>query len=295
MKVNKLWISVLIAMILGMIISFTEEHENYVSFGGKISFGILYGSALTLVLVMIHIAVVSPIIHHFEKNKGYLAREKKFLKDMLKVVALVVNADGKAERTELDYVKKALETDLKPKDAELYWELFLEYLNSTQKIKEVCENLDLEYDELAKTQFLYLIIGVATADGILSNTELELIKKIMRWAGIPTKSFIRVTKLFDFKREKSYKEKSQEEAQKERARKQRTNTRSIGLKSAYALLDISEDADESMIKSAYRALAKQHHPDRYAQRGPLQRKKAKEQFQLIADAYALIKENRGFK
>lgn len=294
MKIKKVWISFVIGYLIGLVILLNEDGYYDASYGDHFGLSILYGSIVCLPVLLVHIVIVSPILHYFDQNKGYLAREKKMLDDLLKIVAQMVQADGRTDKSELDLIRHALERDLKPKDVALYWELFQEYLANPQDIKEVCFRIDYEFDELAKTQFMFILIGIATADGLLSNTEIDLIKKIMAWANMPTKAFIQATRAYDFKRERSYEEQSRDQARRDRARQQRSAS-SRALKSAYALLDISEDASESMIKSAYRAMAKQHHPDRFVNRGPLQEEKAKEQFQLIADAYALIKERKGFK
>ena len=61
----------------------------------------------------------------------------------------------------------------------------------------------------------------------------------------------------------------------------------------YETLWVDKNANADEIKKAYRKLAKLHHPDKVAHLGEEHQQKAKEKFQLIVDAYDLIKEKRG--
>jgi DnaJ like chaperone protein len=288
MKVQKLWISVVVGILFATLYSISNQ-DSFSNDTPIILIITVTSGAFILLALILHVAIISPIIHHFNKNKGYLAREKKLLDGLLKIVAELIKVDGNTDQTELQFIRKTLESDLGEADAELYMELLHEYLQSPQDIKTVCRKIDYELDELSKSQLMYLLMGIATADGVLSNKELDLMKHIMTWADLPPKTFIQASRFYNYKREKTYEEQSREQANQ-----QNRTARRSALKSAYQLLDIPQNASESAIKAAYRTLAKIHHPDRYAHRGPLEQKKAKEQFQLIAEAYEMVKENRGF-
>jgi len=291
MKIQKLWISVMLGITAAIIAALSENQSSYSTDDPPILITIfLYAAAFVIIAIFIHVFIVSPIIHFFQRNKGYLARERKLLDGFLKIVAELIKSDGKTAPSEIQHIREALEKDLGTEDADLYMELLDEYLKTPQDIRAICRKIDYELDELSKTQLMFLIMGVATVDGLLSNTELDFLKNVMTWAGLPPKSFIHASRMFNYKRERSYKEKS-----REKANQQRRSVRSSAIKSAFNLLDIPETASKSVIKAAYRTLAKMHHPDRYAHRGSLEQKKAKEQFQLIAEAYDLVKTHKGFK
>jgi DnaJ like chaperone protein len=63
---------------------------------------------------------------------------------------------------------------------------------------------------------------------------------------------------------------------------------------AYRILGVSEDASNDQIRSAYRKLAAQHHPDTVANLGEEFTKVAEEKFKLINEAYGEIRSQRGF-
>src|SRR4051794_12180340 len=58
---------------------------------------------------------------------------------------------------------------------------------------------------------------------------------------------------------------------------------SVAKRDYYEVLNVSRDCDESALKSAYRKLAMQHHPDR----NPGSRE-AEEKFKEAAEAYAVL-------
>jgi DnaJ like chaperone protein len=63
---------------------------------------------------------------------------------------------------------------------------------------------------------------------------------------------------------------------------------------AYRILGISPDASNEQIRSAYRKLAAQYHPDKVANLGKEFTDVAEEKFKLINEAYGEIRSQRGF-
>ena len=63
---------------------------------------------------------------------------------------------------------------------------------------------------------------------------------------------------------------------------------------AYSILGVSADASNDQIRSAYRKLAAQHHPDKVANLGEEFTRVAEEKFKLINKAYREIRAQRSF-
>lgn len=72
---------------------------------------------------------------------------------------------------------------------------------------------------------------------------------------------------------------------------------SSSLRDAFGVLGVSENATPAEIKTAYRRLMNQHHPDKMASRGLPESmlKMAKEKTQAIRAAYDLVRQARGFR
>lgn len=62
---------------------------------------------------------------------------------------------------------------------------------------------------------------------------------------------------------------------------------------AYASLGLAPEASDDEIKGAFRRLAAEHHPDRFASQGPKAAEAAAEKFRKIKDAYDDLKKLRG--
>jgi DnaJ like chaperone protein len=63
---------------------------------------------------------------------------------------------------------------------------------------------------------------------------------------------------------------------------------------AYGILGVAPDASNEQIRSAYRKLAAQYHPDTVANLGEEFTEVAEEKFKLINEAYGEIRTQRGF-
>lgn len=62
----------------------------------------------------------------------------------------------------------------------------------------------------------------------------------------------------------------------------------------YRLLGLSTDASDDDIRSAFRKLAAENHPDRVASLGGKEAEAASEKFRLVKDAYEALRKIRGF-
>ncbi|CAA0832981.1 Chaperone DnaJ-domain superfamily protein [Striga hermonthica] len=65
-----------------------------------------------------------------------------------------------------------------------------------------------------------------------------------------------------------------------------------GLPSYYSVLGVDRNASDEEIKRAYRKLAMQWHPDKWASRNPSVLGEAKQKFQQIQEAYSVLSDRR---
>jgi len=124
------------------------------------------------------------------------------------------------------------------------------------------QRLDYSY----RLEMLHFLFGIASADGSVSDKEIQVIERIRSNMRITDSDFQSIQAMFI----------SQSD-------------------SAYKILEIDTTASEDDIKKAYRRMAMKYHPDKVAHLGEDFKKVANEKFRKVQDAYDQIKKERGMK
>lgn len=139
------------------------------------------------------------------------------------------------------------------------------------------------HTEGERSQVVYFLTGLGMLDGKLSTRELQFLEIINRKLELPSSNLERIISIF--KNYHETKQQNQKEANK------RSQKGSINQAKRYAeILHISGTPTEESLKTSYRKLVKQHHPDRFSQASEAQQLLAKEKFQQIQEAYEYWKE-----
>lgn len=218
---------------------------------------------------------------------SFIADETIFNNSILVLLTAVMQADGKKRQVELKYIEAALKEHYSAtrvaKMIEMIEKLYPQKLN----FYGVCNIVEMNFRLNERVQLMHFLVGIVTADGLLTKAELERLHDIARNIGIPPKLVTSVLRMFTFITE-------EEVEDRKRRNERRTTITTMKLDQAFEILGISEDASVHEIKKAYRKLAMKHHPDRLIHLGQEQQKSAKEKFQSISDAYEYIKSIKGF-
>lgn len=208
-----------------------------------------------------------------------------FGKYLMMLSSIVMKADGVTMKSELNYVKQFFAKQFGEERSAVYLKNLKHYLTQDISLEKVSQIIDNNINQSSKVQLLHYLIGIAVADGEMSNSEMQTLRRIAQSLRVSQSTFNSVLAMFNFRNENG-------------GYNQRTNTTTQGgitLNNAYKVLGITDSATEGEVKKAYRKLAIKYHPDKVAQLGEEFQKGAKEKFQKVQDAYEKVKEAKGIK
>ena len=195
---------------------------------------------------------------------GNTEEKRDFNVTLLVLSAAVMKADGNVKRSELDYVKRFFLQSFGQQRAENYIKMLREILQKDYDIREVSQQVGRYMDYSTRLQLLHYLFGIADADGVISDAELNVINMITSYMGITNSDFASVKAMFIKETD-----------------------------SAYKILGIAPSATDEDVKKAYREMAKKNHPDLVSNLGDEVRQAAEKKFQEINAAYETIKKQRG--
>ena len=203
----------------------------------------------------------------YQRTTGpYTATQQRnsFMVSLLVLSSAVIRADGKTLQSELDYVRNFVRSNFG--EAATYQAMsILSDLNTKQvNIYEVGAQIASYMNYSQRLQLFDYLARLAAADGDFSASEKSVLEAIASAIRINSSDAASVIAMF-------YKDAS----------------------SAYEVLEISPNATDDEVKSAYRRMAMKNHPDKVSTLGPEVQKAAQEKFQKIQEAYETIKKQRG--
>ena len=197
---------------------------------------------------------------------GYTATQQRnsFMVSLLVLSSAVIKADGKTLQSELDYVRNFVRSNFG--EAATYEAMrLLSELNAKQvNIYEVGSQIAAYMNYSQRLQLFDYLTRLAVADGEFSKSEKDVLEAIASAIRINSSDAASIIAMF-------YKDTD----------------------SAYAVLEISPNATDDELKSAYRRMAMKNHPDKVSTLGPEVQKAAEEKFRKIQEAYETIKKQRG--
>ncbi|MES0489275.1 MAG: TerB family tellurite resistance protein [Leptospirales bacterium] len=196
---------------------------------------------------------------------GATTRSGDFAASLLILSAAVIRADHKVEKSELDYVRGFFTRQFGATLAQQYMKALENILNRHFSTSEVCEQIRVNMDYASRVQLLHYLFGIAKADNHVAKEEVAVIYTIGIDLGVSPEDIHSVQAMF-------YKDTA----------------------SAYTVLEVTPEANDEEIKTAYRKMAIKFHPDKVTHLGEEFQQDAKEKFQKVNGAYEKIKKERGF-
>jgi DnaJ like chaperone protein len=189
-----------------------------------------------------------------------------FAVSLMVLAAAVMKADGKVTRSELDYVKQFLNRQFGEQKAGQLTLVLRDILKKDIQVMDVSLQIKNYMDYSSRLQLLHILFGISQADGQVTENEIASIQTISGYMGVSPNDFDSIKAMF-------VKDVDQ----------------------AYKILEVSPNASDSEVKTAYRKMALKYHPDKVSHLGEDIQKAAEEKFKKVADAYNEIKKQRGMK
>lgn len=227
----------------------------------------------------------------YPKLSKYMAEKEEFkgknpvVSSIMALSAIVAKSDGNVTEKEISTIKQFLTAN---------FGVARESLNDYSGAFNYGKAHPEEYKEFTKTiatyfrrkdqivALAYLFVSIAVSDDEISQAEDNNIKKILLEFGISDYEYASIKNSF-INGGQSYGRRSSGQSEVDRAKK------------AYESLGIPESSDMGEIKSAYRKLMKEFHPDKIAAKGmpPEYEEFAKKKSVEINDAYEYLKGIKG--
>ena len=195
---------------------------------------------------------------------GNTEEKRDFNVTLLVLTAAVMKADGNVRKSELDYVKRFFLQNFGQERAESYIKMLREILQKDYNLREVSQQVGHYMEYSSRLQLLHYLFGIANADGVISQEELNVINLVSDYMGITNSDFASVKAMFIRETD-----------------------------SAYKILGVEPKASDEEVKKAYREMAKKNHPDLVSNLGEEVRQAAEKKFQEVNAAYETIKKQRG--
>lgn len=197
-------------------------------------------------------------------NKGQTL-SGDFEVSLLILSSVVIKADGKQDQRELDFVRQQFVGMYGKERANHAFKLFKDISKQDIPLQQVCLQIRQMMNHASRLQLIHFLFGIAKADGLVSEMEVNAIQTIANYLGINHLDFESIKAMFYSSTDNAYK-----------------------------ILEITKEATVDEIKTAYRKMAKKYHPDKVTHLGEEHQKGAEEKFKQVQQAYDQIQNERGF-
>ncbi len=184
---------------------------------------------------------------------------------LLVLSSIVIKADGIQDQRELDFVRQQFVGMYGKERANHAFKLFKGINKQEIPTRQVCLQIRQMMDHPSRLQLLHFLFGIAKADGIVVESEVNIIQTIANYLGINPRDFESIKAMFYNSSDNAYK-----------------------------ILETTKEATVTEIKAAYRKMAKKYHPDKVIHLGKEHQQGAEEKFRQVQDAYEQIQKERGF-
>lgn len=194
------------------------------------------------------------------RTSSAVIRPEIFQLNLLALSALIIKADGKIQKKELDFVRSFFIGQYGKERADSIFKAFNTHIKKeTQHLDQLTQVFVQQTAYETRLQILHFLFGIANADGNISDVELQKLSQVASGMRLRLPDFESIKAMFI---------------------KDTDN--------AYKILEIDTNASQDQIKSAYRRMAKKYHPDKLRGQDPAMIKGAEEKFREVQKAYETL-------
>ena len=194
------------------------------------------------------------------RSSSYAIKPETFQLNLLALSALIIKADGKIQQKELDFVRSFFIGQYGKERADSIFRAFnTQIKKETQHLDQLTRVFVQQTAYETRLQILHFLFGIANADGNISNVELQKLSQVASGMRLRLPDFESIKAMFV------------------------KNT-----DNAYKILEVSSNASQDEIKSAYRKMVKKYHPDKLRGQDPAMVKGAEEKFREVQKAYETL-------
>jgi DnaJ like chaperone protein len=194
------------------------------------------------------------------KTTSYAIRPETFQLNLLALSALIIKADGRVEKKELDFVRNFFISQYGKERSDSIFKTFnTEIKKETQHLNQLTRVFVQQTPYETRLQILHFLFGIANADGHVSDLEVQKLSEVASGMRLRLPDFESIKAMFV------------------------KNT-----DNAYKILEVAADASQDQIKNAYRKMVKKYHPDKLRGQDPAMIKGAEEKFREVQKAYETL-------
>lgn len=186
-----------------------------------------------------------------------------FIVSLLVLFGVVMKADKKMLKTELNFVKQFLTQQFPHEDPRMYLALFRDIIKQDYPLGDVCRQITRSMNHPSRLELLHVLFGLAQADGSIHKSEIDIISRIAGYLNINNRDFESIKSMFIRDSE-----------------------------AAYRILEIDKSSSDNEVKKAFRKMATKYHPDKVTHLGPDLQNLAEEKFKAVNQAYSEIRKER---
>lgn len=205
-----------------------------------------------------------------------------FSRSFLVLTAAVLRADGTVTKNELEFVKELYKQNFGIDKTREDMLLLRDILQGEIHWEAACMNVNSFMVKTERVKLIHYLFGIAKADGNVSYNELSIIQKIAQRIHLSQWDFETIRMRFTGTYSQDYRDTYSGGSGYARPKED-----------PYKELSLQPGATDDEIKSMYRKLARQYHPDKHASKSQEEQKAAEEKFKKIQTAYNEIKKERG--